>query len=78
MVRAAAKEPAIVALAKTFLEFMGVILSREDQTRWSNGVYMAFTTGLPENPAASGFKDPGSRCYERPDVRLPAHLVTMP
>jgi hypothetical protein len=34
MVRAAAKEPAMVALATAFLEFMEIILSRRSITAW--------------------------------------------
>src|SRR5258708_28297866 len=55
MVRAAAKEPAIVALANAFLEFIAIILSRGLSDVVSDGANTAYAIGLPENPAA-GFK----------------------
>jgi hypothetical protein len=57
MERAAAKDPAIVALAKTFFEFMGVILS-PDTGRCGDdrGMNTASTIGPPENPVTAGFK----------------------
>jgi hypothetical protein len=55
MVRAAAKEPTIVALAKAFLEFIGVILSRE-QRAFTGRRNTGLTIGMPENPATAGLK----------------------
>src|SRR5258705_4263475 len=68
MVRAAAKEPAIVAFAKTFLEFMEVILSREYRALRADRVIKTFTIGLPEDPATTRFRT--TRCYEWHAARL--------
>src|SRR5271154_4617682 len=69
MVRAAAKEPAIVALAKTFLEFMAIILFRGWQTWCAGWCEHGLHHRLAGESGGRGSRT-RRRCYGRPAVRL--------
>src|SRR5258705_13907857 len=78
MVRAAAKEPAIVALAKAFLEFIAVSFP------WKVGRYGSTTwTRLSPSVGRSGGRRQGSWrppyfCYARPRRLITRYALTIP
>ena len=76
MVRAAAKEPAIVALAITFLEFIGVSFPGNIGVRFDE-IDTAFLIGVSKDPTTAGLSNPTTDVTHVGAVELPGQALTI-
>jgi hypothetical protein len=77
MVRAAAKEPAIVASAITFLEFIGASFPGNIGAGGRRNRHTAFIIGVSKNPTTAGLSNPTMDVTHVGAVELPGQALTI-